>query len=146
MLVDSAEIRNWPTVLYIEDNLSNLHLVERIFTRRPGARLLTAMQGFLGLGLADLHKPDWILLDLHLPDISGEEVLRRLRANPRTAHIPVTILSADATPGQIKRLLGIGARDYLTKPLDVRRLIHLLDGTLSHAGSQTPEAYAERDR
>jgi PAS domain S-box-containing protein len=135
------------TVLYIEDNSSNLRLVERIFAHRPAARLLSAKQGHLGLDIADLHKPDWILLDLHLPDISGEEVLRRLRANPGTAHIPVTILSADATPGQINRLVEAGARDYLTKPLDVRKFIHLLEKAIS-GDAPTPtarEAYAERN-
>jgi CheY-like chemotaxis protein len=123
--------------------------VERIFAHRPAARLLTAMQGYLGLDLADLHKPDWILLDLHLPDISGEEVLRKLRANPRTAEIPVTILSADATPGQINRLIQVGARDYLTKPLDVRKFIYLLERTISASAVQAEDeqqgVYAERN-
>jgi signal transduction histidine kinase/CheY-like chemotaxis protein len=135
------------TVLYIEDNTSNLRLVERIFAQHPGAKLLSAMQGYLGLDLADLHKPDWILLDLHLPDISGEDVLRRLRANPGTTHIPVTVLSADATPGQIHRLIEAGARDYLTKPLDVRRLIQLLEATISGEAPQPEDqaSYAERN-
>ncbi len=135
-------------MLYIEDNSSNLRLVERILSHRPGVRLLSAMQGFLGLDLADLHQPDWILLDLHLPDVSGEEVLRRLRANPRTAQIPVTILSADATAGQINRLMEAGARDYLTKPLDVRKFIHLLEKTIPGSdvpAEDTQDAYAERD-
>jgi CheY-like chemotaxis protein len=122
--------------------------VERIFAHHPAARLLSAMQGFLGLDLADLHQPDWILLDLHLPDISGEEVLRRLRANPRTARIPVTILSADATAGQINRLMAAGARDYLTKPLDVRKFINLLESTIIRSASRSgdkQEEYAERN-
>jgi CheY-like chemotaxis protein len=134
------------TVLYIEDNSSNLRLVERIFALRPDVRLLSAVRGSLGLDLAELHNPDWILLDLHLPDISGEEVLRRLRANPGTARIPVTILSADATPGQINRLIEAGARDYLTKPLDVRKLIHLLEKTISGSPqAEETDAYAERN-
>lgn len=147
-LIRSGSSHHPTTVLYIEDNSSNLRLVEQIFAHRPAARLLSAMQGFLGLDLADLHKPDWILLDLHLPDISGEEVLRRLQLNPRTARIPVTVLSADATPGQINRLMSAGARDYLTKPLDVRKLMHLLETTISGHSSRTEEAqeaYAERD-
>jgi CheY-like chemotaxis protein/anti-sigma regulatory factor (Ser/Thr protein kinase) len=147
-LIDSGGIHHPKTVLYIEDNSSNLRLVERIFAHRPAARLVSAMRGLLGLDLAELHKPDWILLDLHLPDISGEEVLRLLRANPGTAHIPVTILSADATPGQINRLIEAGARDYLTKPLDVRKLIHLLERTISGSASRAGELngeYAERN-
>ncbi|HEY3836191.1 MAG TPA: response regulator [Bryobacteraceae bacterium] len=118
------------TVLYIEDNLSNVRLIEEIVAQYPEVHLLEAVQGKMGLELARTHTPDWILLDVHLPDISGEEVLRHLHANPRTAGIPVTILSADATPGQIRSLLAIGAREYLTKPLDVRQLIDLLEATL----------------
>lgn len=118
------------TVLYIEDNTSNLRLVEQVFSHSPDVALLSAMEGRLGLDLAELHAPDWILLDVHLPDIPGDEVLRRLRANPRTQRIPVTVLSADATPGQINRLMAAGARDYLTKPLDVRKLLSLLEQTI----------------
>jgi signal transduction histidine kinase/CheY-like chemotaxis protein/CHASE3 domain sensor protein len=135
------------TVLYIEDNSSNLRLVEQILSHRPGIRLLSAMLGQLGLDLAELHSPEWILLDVHLPDISGEEVLRRLRLNPRTRHIPVTILSADATAGQISRLMDAGARDYLTKPLDVRKLLGLLEETIrtGEPGQEASSVYAERN-
>ena len=115
------------SVLYIEDNLSNLRLIERVLARRPGTKLLSAMQGRLGLDLAREHRPDLILLDLHLPDLPGEEVLHRLRSDPRTREIPVVVLSADASAGQIERLLGVGARAYLTKPLDVRKLLAVLD-------------------
>jgi signal transduction histidine kinase/CheY-like chemotaxis protein len=137
------------TVLYIEDNLSNLRLMEQILERCPGVRLLTAMQGHLGLDLAYTHNPDWILLDLHLPDLPGEEVLRRLLADPRTKHIPVTVVSADATPGQISRLIAGGANDYLTKPIDVRKLHRLLEETMQQGeslGAETPFSYATRDR
>jgi signal transduction histidine kinase len=120
------------TVLYIEDNLSNLRLMERILAHYPGVKLLAAMQGELGLDLARVHTPDWILLDVHLPDLGGEEVLRRLRKDPRTQEIPVTVVSADATPGQIRRLTEAGARDYLTKPLDVKQLLRLLEQTMHH--------------
>ena len=71
------------TILYIEDNLSNLRLIEEILTRYPGVQLLEAMQGKMGLELANTHTPDWILLDLHLPDMPGEEVLHSLRQNQR---------------------------------------------------------------
>lgn len=118
------------TILYVEDNLSNLRLFERIVARRPGVTLLSAMQGGRGLELARDHRPHLIILDLHLPDVSGDEVLRRLLADPNTKAIPVVILSADATPGQTSRLLNQGARAYLTKPLDVRQLLELIDNTL----------------
>ena len=115
------------TVLYIEDNLSNLELVERVVRRRRGVQLISAMRPQLGLDLADEHHPDLVLLDLHLPDMPGQEVLRRLRAGPKTAGIPVVVLSADARPGLVTRMLEAGARAFLTKPLDVNELLALLD-------------------
>ncbi|MCA1702402.1 MAG: response regulator, partial [Actinobacteria bacterium] len=118
------------TVLYIEDNLSNLKLIEHLLGRRGDVRLLTAMQAKLGLELARDHAPDVILLDLHLPDMSGEEALRELRHDPLTRGIPVVVVSADATPGQIERLLDDGADAYLTKPLDVAQFHSVLDEQL----------------
>ncbi|MDQ3940814.1 MAG: ATP-binding protein, partial [Actinomycetota bacterium] len=115
------------TILYIEDNLSNLKLVERLLDRRPGLNLMSAMQGGIGVTLARDHQPSLILLDLDLPDIPGEEVLGRLHSDPRTAELPVVVISADATPGQMKRLLATGARAYLTKPFDVRRFFEVVD-------------------
>jgi PAS domain S-box-containing protein len=117
-------------VLHIEDNLSNLTLVERILGRRPDIELLSAMQGQLGIDLARQHRPDVILLDLHLPDTSGREVLRRLRTYPETRDTPVVIVSADATKTQIARLTADGATGYLTKPLDVKAFIELIDTVL----------------
>lgn len=117
--------------LYIEDNLPNVQLVQGILARRPEVRLLTAFQGSLGLELAEQHCPDVILLDLHLPDINGDEVLRRLRANPATQNIPIVMISADATPGQIERLLTAGANDYLSKPFDIGHFLSILDGCIA---------------
>jgi PAS domain S-box-containing protein len=122
------------TVLYIEDNHSNLELVRLVLARRPAVRLLAAMEGQEGLALAQHASPDLILLDLHLPDLDGEEVLRHLKAEPATREIPVIILSADAIPQHIERLLKAGARDYLTKPLNIPRLLQTIDQTL-HARS-----------
>ncbi len=118
------------TVLYIEDNLSNLRLIEHVVARRPGVKLLSAMQGRLGLDLAREHRPGLILLDLHLPDVPGDEVLRRLQEDPRTRQIPVVVISADASASQIERLRAAGARDYLTKPIDVGEFLRILDETL----------------
>jgi signal transduction histidine kinase/ActR/RegA family two-component response regulator len=114
------------TVLYIEDNVSNLQLVERVMQRR-GIALISAMRPQLGLDLAGEHQPDLILLDLHLPDMPGQEVFRRLRANAKTAEIPVVVLSADARPNLISRMLDDGVRAFLTKPLDVKELLELID-------------------
>jgi CheY-like chemotaxis protein len=115
------------TVLYIEDNAPNIKLVETILTLRPEVTLLAAADGRLGLELAREHLPSLVLLDLNLPDISGEEVLRRLRTDPRTAPIPVVVLSADATAGRIARLRRAGANDYLTKPFDFGQFLDLVD-------------------
>ena len=119
-----------PIVLYIEDNLSNITLVERVFAPRE-VEVMAAMQGTLGVELAREHRPALVLLDLHLPDMGGEEVLQRLRDDPATASIPVVIVSADATRGQIQRLLTAGATSYLTKPIDVQQLLATLDGVLA---------------
>jgi len=118
------------TVLYVEDNPSNLQLVARILAHRPGLRLLSTREGGGALPMVRAERPDVILLDVHLPDISGAEVLRRLQADPATANTPVIMISADATPQRIERLLAAGARDYLTKPLDVTRFLEVLDGLL----------------
>jgi PAS domain S-box-containing protein len=132
------------TVLYIEDNLSNLQLVERVLSRRPGVRLISAMRPQLGLDLAAEHDPDLILLDLHLPDMPGQEVLRRLRAQARTAKVPVVILSADARPTLINELLAQRVRAFLTKPLDVRELLELLDTIAAEQQPRSPAAAGER--
>jgi PAS domain S-box-containing protein len=118
-------------VLHVEDNLSNLKLVERIVARRGDIEVVAAIQGGLALELAHEHRPVLVLLDVHLPDISGETVLQRLRDDPVTASTPVVVISADATPGQIQRLLAAGATAYLTKPIDVPELHRVLDDALS---------------
>jgi signal transduction histidine kinase len=118
------------TILYVEDNPSNLRLVERVLARRGGVRLLTAGEGETVQELVRQHRPDLVLLDLHLPGIDGEEVLRRLKADPRTADLPVVMVSADVTPWYRERLLEGGAHDYLTKPLDVPRFLEVVNGLL----------------
>jgi PAS domain S-box-containing protein len=118
------------TLLYIEDNLANLSLIETILADRPGIRLYSALQGRLGLALATEHCPDLILLDLHLPDMAGDDVLLQLRADARTAATPVVVISADATAGHIARILAAGANAYLTKPLDVDRFLSTVDTVL----------------
>jgi signal transduction histidine kinase/ActR/RegA family two-component response regulator len=117
-------------VLLIEDNLANLKLIEALLEERAGTELLPAMTGRLGVELAREHQPDLILLDQHLPDIPGAEVLQRLKATPETRAIPVVIVSADATPGQLRRVLELGAVAYVTKPIDVPAFLELLDQLL----------------
>jgi len=117
-------------ILYIEDNLSNLTLVEQMLAEQPKVELLTAMQGGIGLDLAREHSPDLILLDLHLPDLLGHKVLVRLRQDELTRHIPVVVISADATARQIQRLMSAGAQSYLTKPLDIGEFFRVINETM----------------
>ena len=121
-------------VLYIEDNLPNLELVQEILSEWNAVELLPAMQGSIGLELARQHQPHLILLDLHLPDLDGRQVLRHLKTDPRTKDIPVVVLSADATPGRAAQLRADGAADYLTKPLDVGRFLTVIGELLKGVG------------
>lgn len=114
-------------VVYIEDNSANVRLMEQLVARRQGVTLVHAMQGRLGLEMIASSPPGLILLDLHLPDMSGEEVLRRLRAEQATRDIPTVVVSADASPGQIRRIMEMGASGYLTKPFDVEELLRWFD-------------------
>jgi PAS domain S-box-containing protein len=120
-------------LLYIEDNFSNVTLVDQMLAERPALELMTAMQGRVGLELARQHTPDLILLDLHLPDMPGWQVLAQLKADHLTREIPVVVISADATSPQIKRLLSAGARAYLTKPLDIPEFFRVIDEALAPA-------------
>jgi CheY-like chemotaxis protein len=122
-------------VLYVEDNLSNVRLMERVLMHRPGVRLVHAPKEEDGLRLARDEHPGLIFLDLHLPDMSGEEVLRQLWEDPQVRNIPVAVLSADATPGHMRRLLASGAVEYLTKPLNITRVMDLLDERLQPSKS-----------
>jgi CheY-like chemotaxis protein len=115
------------TVLYIEDNASNLQLVKRIFRDRDDIVLCTASRGHEGLEMARDVVPGLILLDLHLPDMPGAEVLEALHDDPLTAAIPVVVVSADATVDQISHLRAGGVADYVTKPFELPRLLAVID-------------------
>jgi signal transduction histidine kinase/ActR/RegA family two-component response regulator len=121
-------------VLLIEDNLANLKVIRALIAGRDHIELLPAMTGSLGLELAREQRPDVILLDQHLPDVTGSKVLCRLKADPATRAIPVVVVSADATPGQSRRMLELGAVDYLTKPLDVEQFLRVIDRILDPDG------------
>jgi PAS domain S-box-containing protein len=122
------------TILYIEDNLANLQLVQGILSYRPSITLVSAMHGNLGLDLAQQHHPDLILLDLHLPDISGEEVFKLLKEDPTTSVIPVVIVSADASRETLRRLEESGATRFLTKPVNVVQFLETIDAILGGTG------------
>ncbi|MGH3205352.1 MAG: ATP-binding protein [Streptosporangiaceae bacterium] len=112
-------------ILYIEDNQANIDVVTG-YLKRTNIVLRTAMTGEEGLEAAARDVPDLILLDMHLPDIGGEEVLRRLRSEPATADIPVAVLSAEVAPTVMRRMRATGVVAYLTKPLDLAELGRLI--------------------
>jgi two-component system cell cycle response regulator DivK len=118
-------------ILIVEDNEKNLKLA-RDLLQIKGYRTLEAGTGTEGIRLAQEHRPDLILLDIQLPDLSGEAVLGRLRAEPDTAAIPVAALTAQAMAGDRERLLGLGFDGYLTKPISIRefpeQVRHLCEG------------------
>ena len=116
------------TILYIEDNLSNIELVGEIMAEhRPKIRLITSVYGKQALKLAGEHKPGLILLDLDLPDVQGLEVLEQLVTDDSSKAIPVIIISADAMPFQVEKLMKAGAMDYLTKPLDIVQFLKTIE-------------------
>jgi CheY-like chemotaxis protein len=118
------------TVLYVEDNPANLALVEQLIARRSDIRLLTAVNGTLGIERARASRPDMILMDINLPGISGLEALTILRDDPATAHIPIVALSANAMPRDIKKGLEAGFFYYLTKPIKVNEFMDTVDVAL----------------
>ncbi|PZW45249.1 MULTISPECIES: ATP-binding protein [unclassified Pseudomonas] len=125
--VSTLETGNLKRVLCIEDNLSSQALIETLLQRRPGVQLLSSMQGQLGLDLARQHLPRVILLDINLPDMTGIEVLKRLRADPLTATIAVLMITADASTAARRAMQQAGATAILTKPIHVPTFLAFLD-------------------
>lgn len=114
-------------LLCIEDNASNLALIEALLSRRPQWQMSSARNGREGLQCVREQTPDLILLDLHLPDLTGEAILLQLRSEAAFRNTPIAIVSADSLPTTIERLLAAGASAYLTKPLEVPPFLALLD-------------------
>jgi len=128
IIKDLNEINKQGTILYIEDNFSNIELVEQIIaSQRLNITLISNIHGMETVQLAIKYQPDLILLDLNLPDIHGYDVLMLLQAEIKTREIPVVVISADAMPLQLAKLLKAGARNYLTKPLDVPAFLQEVD-------------------
>jgi PAS domain S-box-containing protein len=126
------------TLLYVEDNPANLTLIEQLVARRGDLKLLTAVDGNLGIQLARAYQPDLILMDINLPGISGFGALDILRKDPATAHIPVMALSANAVPRDIEKGLEAGFFRYLTKPIKVKEFMDALDVALQFAAETHP--------
>jgi len=129
-------------VLYIEDNPVNTMLMQALLSRLPGVRLSTAALPAVGLELARSDPPALVLLDIQLPGMDGFEVLRRLRADPATAGIPVIAVSANAMPDDLERARAAGFDDYLTKPLRLARLEQLVAERVAAAGLRPAPAGA----
>ena len=121
------------TLLYVEDNVANMMLVEHIIAAYTHVNMLSAHYGRRGIELARSHLPDVILMDINLPDISGVEALTILHDDPATRHIPVIALSANAMQHDIERGLDAGFFRYLTKPIKVNELLNALDDALRSA-------------
>ena len=124
--VISGPTRTACTLLYIEDHPSNVHLIEHLLVPCPQVKLLCARRGEEGLAMARRHRPDLILLDLHLPDLPGWEVLAKLRSSKTTKTIPVVAISADATADTVEKAMQAGAQSYLTMPVDVDGFFRIL--------------------
>jgi CheY-like chemotaxis protein len=127
-------------MLYIEDNPTNLKLVEQIVARHINLRLLTAVNGNSGIEIARGSRPEVILTDINLPDIDGYEVLKILRSDPATAHIPVLAISANAMPPDVDRGMKAGFFRYITKPIKVNELMEALDVALEFAANKEQQA------
>jgi len=115
-------------VLYAEDNEVNVELVRQVAALRPSVLLRVAANGQVALEMARQDPPDLMLVDMHLGDMTGMELARALRRDRATAAIPLVALSADALPEQIDAALDWGFEGYLTKPVDFRELLRVLDG------------------
>jgi PAS domain S-box-containing protein len=119
------------TLLHIEDNVANARLVERFLAHRKDLELVTSLEGRGGLEWAREHRPSIVLLDRHLPDTDGDTLLLAIRADPDLASTPVIVLSADASPAEVDRILASGADSYIVKPLDLDRLLREVDRLLA---------------
>jgi PAS domain S-box-containing protein len=118
------------SILYVEDNPANMELVAQLVARYPDIRMLTAVNGKLGIEAARAELPTVILMDINLPGISGTSAMRILHDDPLTAHIPIIALSANAMKREIKNGMDAGFFRYLTKPVNVVDFMDTLNAAL----------------
>ena len=109
-------------VVVVEDNELNMKLFREVL-ESSGYRMLEARTGERAVALTTEHRPDLVLMDIHLPDIDGVEALRILRADERTASVPVVALTAQAMEGDRERFLAAGFDGYLSKPVNIADLL-----------------------
>lgn len=122
-MLSGMNFLNHHKLLYIEDNLTNLKLVESIFEDNEKITLLTSTGGIEGLELAEKEIPDLILLDINLPGMNGLEVFSRLQDNAKTNRIPVIAVSANAMEKDIETARAAGFTDYITKPINIKNFL-----------------------
>ena len=118
------------TVLYADDNALNVDLVLSILKTRPHLQVLVARSGREALELARREEPELLLLDMHLGDMTGSQVLRQLALDARLSKLPCIAVSADAMPAAIESATRAGFSAYMTKPLDVRQFLRAVDTAL----------------
>ncbi len=123
-------------VHYVEDNETNVEVMRGVLAQRPQVALTVSITGLDGLTAIRAERPHVVLLDMHLPDIDGLELLRHLKADPATHDIPVVVVSADALGEQIEEALLAGAVHYLTKPVNVNELLRVLDQLLERGDTR----------
>ncbi|HEY0588865.1 MAG TPA: ATP-binding protein [Pseudoduganella sp.] len=127
------------TVLYVEDNPANLKLVEEIISFRPDLQLISAPDGHLGIELARAHQPDIILMDINLPGLNGIDAVKLLATDPRTAHIPVIALTANAMPRDVEKGLAAGFFRYLIKPINIDEFTEAINSTMAFLARREEE-------
>ena len=118
-------------ILYVEDNDDNVYMLKNRLAR-AGFTVVIATNGAHGVAMASSEKPDLVLMDLTLPDIDGEEVTRRIKADPATKHLPVIALTANAMAGDREKALAAGCDDFDTKPVDMPRLLEKIAALKPH--------------
>jgi two-component system cell cycle response regulator DivK len=111
-----------PRILVVEDNERNMKLFCELL-QASGYHTLEARTGESAVELALEHGPDLVLMDIQLPDIDGVEALGRLRADERSATLPVLALTAQAMEGDRERFLAAGFDGYLSKPVDIAEFV-----------------------
>jgi len=113
------------TILYVEDNEFNLKIVRQLLSR-TSYRLIEAMDGESGVAMAQSELPDLILMDVQLPKLSGLDATRQLRADPKTAAIPIVVITSFALSGDAEKAKAAGASAYLAKPYSPRELLQMI--------------------